>query len=285
MELHFRHCSSSAAGGIGEEWVHQLAALGFNIIAQGRNRAKLEMVKSSILVACPEVDIRLLVTEATVYPNKALTESLESLLQDEDVRLTMVINNLGTVSSGFPMLEQETPETVAEVIVSNAIFPAEIARVTLPHLKLHQPSLLGTVTSLGAWNPPPFLSPYAGTKGFDVSFSRALWNEQAILGTQVDVVCLAPGQVVSGMHKYPATFMAPTSRDWTRSAINGLTSTWWSPRPPPVLIPWRWHYWGQVLSSFTPSLLSDTIARRIAMKLKEDYWSEREVEEVDKKLL
>ena len=124
-----------AAGGIGEEWVLQLAALGFNIIAQGRSRPKLELVRSSILARHPAIDVRLLVTEATIWPNEPLVKGLTSLLEDTSIRLTIVINNLGTVSTGFPLLEEETSESVAAVITSNAIFPAEVARLSLPSLK------------------------------------------------------------------------------------------------------------------------------------------------------
>ncbi|PWN29153.1 NAD(P)-binding protein [Jaminaea rosea] len=277
---------TGSTGGIGEEWVHQLAALGFNVIAQGRNESKLQLVRSAVLARYPAVDVRLLVTEATIWPNEPLVTGLTALVEDDpSVRLTIVINNLGTVSTGFPMLEEESSESVAAVITSNAIFPAEIARICLPALKRHQPSLLCTVTSLGAWNPPPYLSPYAGTKGFDVAFSRSLWNEMAIERQDVDVVCLAPGQVVSGMHKYPPTLMAPLASVWTESAVAALRSTWWRPRPPPVVIPYRWHYWGQMLGQWSPSWLSDTVARKIAVQLKADYWEQAERETVDKKLL
>lgn len=274
--------------------------MGFNLIIQGRNRSKLEKVKSAILVRVPEAIIRLLVTEATIYPNEALTTGLTEMLQAPDVRLTVVINNLGTVSTGLPLLEEETSSTLAQVIISNAFFPAEISRITLPHLKRHQPSLLGVVTSLGAWNPPPFLSPYAGTKGFDVSFSRALWNEMAVERQQVDVVCLAPGQVVSGMHRHPPTLMAPTSEKWTSDAISSLAPlpwwyswsapvSWWTGRPPPVVIPYRWHRWGQRMSEWVPKWFSDNAARAVALGLKQDYKREQsdrdDVDQVDKKLL
>lgn len=57
------------------------------------------------------------------------------------------------------------------------------------------------------FNSLPSLSPYIGTKGFDVSFSRSVYNEMAVEKAQVDVVCIAPGQVVSGMNSGPATIM------------------------------------------------------------------------------
>ncbi|CAO1630775.1 unnamed protein product [Parajaminaea phylloscopi] len=291
---------TGSTGGIGEEWIYQLVELGFNVIAQGRNADKLETLKSTILARAPEADVRLLCTEATIYPNLALTERLTHLLDDPEVRLTIVINNLGTVSTGFPLLEQETSETIGQVLLSNTFFPAEVSRITLPHLKKHQPSLLSVVTSLGAWNPPPFLSPYVGTKGFDVAFSRSLRNEMAVQKEQVDVVCLAPGQVVSNMHPYPATLMAPTSAEWTRSAIEALgptpwwyawwsPSAWWSGRPSGLIVPYLWHRWGQRATLFMPTWVSDMAATNIVLDLRANYRKAQtdrlDREHVEKKLL
>lgn len=51
------------------------------------------------------------------------------------------------------------------------------------------------------------LSPYGGAKAYMLNFSRSLYNEMACENAQVDVVCLAPGQVVSGMNEGPPTAM------------------------------------------------------------------------------
>lgn len=276
---------------MGEEWGKQLAHWGFNVILQGRNRSKLEAVRSSILsaphphhAAGDAVDVRLLVCEATVWPNAGLDAGLDEILSDESIRLTVVINNLGTNSGHFPRLDEETQEEMSSVIISNALFPAEVCRRTLPALKRHQPSLLSNVTSIGAWAPPPFVSPYTGTKGFDVSFSRSLYNEMRVddgaspggfAPFDVDVCCLAPGQVVSGMHHGPRTLMVPTSAEWTASAIAALKSTWWQPRPPALLIPYRWHYWANVVTSMLPSWVINTIATQVALGLREDYRREQ----------
>jgi 17beta-estradiol 17-dehydrogenase / very-long-chain 3-oxoacyl-CoA reductase len=56
------------------------------------------------------------------------------------------------------------------------------------------------------------LSPYCGTKGFDVAFSKSLWNEMQCEKVQVDVVCMVPGQVVSGMNLGPPSTMVSISR-------------------------------------------------------------------------
>lgn len=148
---------TGSTGGMGEEWAKQLAALGFNIIIQGRNKKKLEAVRQAILLSetRPVPTVKLLVTEATIYPNEHLTSLLSALVEDPTIRLTIVINNLGVVSEGYPRLEDETSEGVAQVIIANTIFPAEVTRIAMPWLKKHQPSLLVTVTSMGAWAPPP----------------------------------------------------------------------------------------------------------------------------------
>lgn len=51
------------------------------------------------------------------------------------------------------------------------------------------------------------LSPYCGTKGFDVAFSRSLHNEMVCENEQVDVVCMVPGQVSSNMCLEPVSMM------------------------------------------------------------------------------
>ncbi|PWN44468.1 NAD(P)-binding protein [Ceraceosorus guamensis] len=268
---------TGATGGMGEEWALQLAELGFNIIIQGRNRTKLEAVKAQISKrhaaassrnAGDAVDVRLLVCEATIYPNAGLTDGLAAVLSDSSIRLTVLINNLGVNVTHFPRLEDTRSEEIAEIVIANSFFPAETARICLPHLKRHQPALLVTVTSLGAWATPPYLAPYIGTKGFDVAFSDSLRNEQISEGTQVDVVCMAPGQVQSGMCNEPVGLMIPTSKDWVTSAIASLRSTWWTPVPAAVIAPWTPHAWGQWFTALAPRCIIGPMSRNIIKDLK-----------------
>lgn len=210
---------TGATGGMGAEWAYQLAAHGFNVVLQGRNRAKLEEARQTIvarqvkegakkrrrtsstagsskakattaaaaakapkgssvkrrkstssinvtkdddplgsntvLPVPAHVEVELLVCEATVWPNEGLNDGLDALLSRKDVRLTVVINNLGVQSEGYPRLEDLSQDELSGIVVANSLFPAEIARRTLPYLKKESPSLLVTVTSIGAWTPTP----------------------------------------------------------------------------------------------------------------------------------
>lgn len=187
---------TGATGGMGVEWAYQLAALGFNIIIQGRNKTKLEEVRGTIakrkkirkgrrssaspvkkagqadrdeseeqsakslkedaVLSVPShVEVELLVCEATVWPNEALESGLHETCTRRGIRLTVLINNLGVQSEGYPRLEDLTRDEVAGIVIANSLFPAEVSRTVLPLLKKNQPSLLLTVTSIGAWTPTP----------------------------------------------------------------------------------------------------------------------------------
>lgn len=99
--------------------------------------------------------VEILVCEAVVWPNEALYAGLAGILEKSHVRLTVVINNLGVQSEGYPRLEDLSREEMSGIIVANSLFPAEVTRTCVPHLKRNAPSLCVTVTSLGAWTPTP----------------------------------------------------------------------------------------------------------------------------------
>ncbi|PWN31195.1 NAD(P)-binding protein, partial [Meira miltonrushii] len=208
---------TGATGGMGEEWAYQLAHHGFNVIIQGRNRKKLEVVRETIVSRQIYKDTPKRRKSSTtkreetdeVKRTPSSSRKGNAILSKKDVRLTVVINNLGVQSEGYPRLEDLTKEEMAGIVIANSLFPAEVTRKCMTSLKQNQPSLLVTVTSIGAWTPTPYLSPYMGTKGFDVAFSHSLRSEMICEGEQVDVVCMVPGQVQSGMCAEPVSLMVP----------------------------------------------------------------------------
>lgn len=302
---------TGATGGMGEEWAYQLAHHGFNILLQGRNSSKLLKVKEEIesrrvkkgrarsssssssndneqsnrLAVPSHVQVEILVCEATVWPNEGLRNGLKDFLSEQSHRLTIVINNLGVQSEGYPRLEDLRQEETADIVIANALFPAEVTRIALPSLKRYSPSLVVTVTSIGAWTPTPYLSPYMGTKGFDVAFSHSLRSEMLCEEAMVDVVCMVPGQVISQMCSEPESLMVPTSFNWVRSGIHSLrpggtlanllpyswlaspafqspspaAGSYWT-RPKGVVTPWWPHYLGMLVAQYGPSWLLDSVA-------------------------
>lgn len=128
-----------------------------------------------------------------------------------------------------------------------------------------------------------------GTKGFDVAFSHSLRSEMLCEGANVDVVCMVPGQVQSGMCLEPESLMVPTSKAWVEAAIASLrpggllgavapnillpnlaSFSWWS-RPKAVVTPWWPHYLGIKVAQWGPTWLLDSVAVRTVRDLKQKH--------------
>ncbi|PWN54022.1 NAD(P)-binding protein [Violaceomyces palustris] len=276
---------TGSTNGMGEEWAHQLASQGFNLILHGRSHQKLERVKSEILAKTSSSssssssssgftpEIRFLISDASSHhqPDGEFESSLQELLSDPRVKLTVAINNLGVVLKGYPLLEEVTSEQISQLIVANATFPCVLSSKLLPHLKANQPSLLVNVSSLGAWAPSPYLSIYSASKSFNLVFSHSLYNEMKVENCNVDVVAMVPGTVVSGMNQGPPTSMMPTSKDWVQSAIRSLSPSIFSSRPPPTIIPWSPHSMASKFLNLLPTTLAWNMVRKVNVEEKKKY--------------
>lgn len=142
---------TGATNGMGEEFGYQLAGLGFNVILHGRNASKLAAVRSTIESKHPNVQVRTVAVDASQYPPKL--DEFTTVLRD--VKLTVLINNIGIVSQNYPLLEEETEAELAAQLITNNMFPTMLASLALPYLKKNQPSLMVNMASLGAWAPTP----------------------------------------------------------------------------------------------------------------------------------
>lgn len=93
---------------------------------------------------------------------------------------------------------------------------------------------------------------------------------------QVDVVCMVPGHVISGMLDTTPSLMVPTSKDWVISGIESLRSTWLYPRPHYLIHPWRWQRYAQALTNWLPGFISDQTAIYMALVAREKHWKQLE---------
>ncbi|CAO1633687.1 unnamed protein product [Parajaminaea phylloscopi] len=282
---------TGATNGMGQAWATQLASWGFSILLHGRNADKLAEVRRGILSsleaadgasssskATAAVEIRPVVVDAGLDPpdlsalNEALALGSSTTSGGQSslpLRLRVVINNVGITNEDYPLLEDVSQEEVVKMITLNATFPTLVARMTLPLLKsqANTPSLIVNVASLGAWAPSPYLSVYSGSKAYNLQFSRSLYNEMVLEDQNVDVVCMAPGTVISGMNDGPVTSMMPLAETWVQSAISSLapSSGWFGSaaftRLPPVIVPWTPHARGLKFLNLLPTSLGDKITR------------------------
>jgi 17beta-estradiol 17-dehydrogenase / very-long-chain 3-oxoacyl-CoA reductase len=255
---------TGATNGMGEEYAFQLAELGFHLVIHGRNASKLSSVAANIKSKSPQVHVRTLAIDASANPHEL--DELKDVLSE--LRLTILVNNIGVVTQDYPLLEEQDASQIASQLSVNTLFPTIMAAYALPVLKRNEPSLMINMASLGSWAPAPYLAPYSGSKAYIMGFSRALYNEMRCENREVDVVCLVPGQVVSGMNEGPPTMMMPMAEAWVKKALASLAPGIFSKRPAPVIVPWGAHAWGARAMGIMTRSINDAATCGVTVNLR-----------------
>ncbi len=77
----------------------------------------------------------------------------------------------------------------------NIVALVELSHLFLQGMRQRKSGSIINVASIAAFQPMPYLSIYAASKAFVLSFSEALWAENKDLG--IGVLCLCPGPTES----------------------------------------------------------------------------------------
>jgi short-subunit dehydrogenase len=180
---------TGASTGIGAAFVKKLASKGMNVVLVARSEDKMKNVAAQ----CKDVKttvIPLDLTDADAVPK------LQSRLKEENIEVDLLINN-----AGFGIFGQF--ETIDLAIQQKEIQLNVMALVGLTHAFI--PAMLQkgegaiiNVASTAAHSPIPYLSVYAATKAFVLSFSEALWAEYKDRG--IRILSLNPGATESDFH-------------------------------------------------------------------------------------
>jgi len=105
----------------------------------------------------------------------------------------LLINNAGT--GGTAPFAEQNPDLLASMIDVNVGALTLLTRLLLPELMAQSDAHILNVASLVGWYPTPWMSVYAATKAYVISFSLALRDELARTGVSVSVLC--PSGVVT----------------------------------------------------------------------------------------
>lgn len=206
---------TGASSGIGEEFARQLDQRGYDLVLVARRRDRLEALASEIGGA--EIIEADLSTPAGVA-------AVEERIAKGDVEV--LINNAGFGTNGafadMP-LERELEE-----IDLNVRALTQLTHAALQHMKATKSGTIINVASTGAFQPVPYMSTYAATKAYVLSFSEGIHEEAKTYG--VTVTCLCPGpvktefQAVSGVRaeSMPAGWQTP--QQVVKLALNAAKS-------------------------------------------------------------
>jgi short-subunit dehydrogenase len=207
---------TGASSGIGKSFARELAGQGADLILVSRGRAKLEQLAEDLK---RRHGIRAWVFDGDL----TLGETRERLFQftrANSITVDILINNAGFGHYGA--VPDHSIEDISAMIRLNVEALAALTRMFLPGMQERRKGGILNVASTAAFQPMPYLSVYAATKAFVLSFSEALWME--CLKYDVRVFCLCPGNTLTQFHQTAGIrkqrmFLSASAPDVVRFAL------------------------------------------------------------------
>lgn len=177
---------TGASKGIGKCIAEELAARGIYVLLVARSESLLKEVCTNI---AGKYNVKAFYFVADLSKPAAPGEVLE-WCQKNNYDVNILVNNAGYGLSG--LFDKYTEKEHTDMLQVNVISLVQLTALFMPVLK-SQPSkaYILNIASSAAYQAVPYLSLYAASKTFVLSFSRGLHYE--LKKTNVSVTCVCPG--------------------------------------------------------------------------------------------
>jgi len=180
---------TGASGGIGAAFAAELASRQHNLILVARSADKLHQLAATLQQKF-QIQVEVIVQDLTA-PG-AGTTVFDTVVQT-GLTVDMLVNNAGFGDYGIfvdrPLVKQ------LEMVQLNIVALVELSHLFLQGMRKKKSGSIINVASIAAFQPMPYLSMYAATKAFVLSFSESMWAENKDFG--IRVLCLCPGPTES----------------------------------------------------------------------------------------
>ncbi|MEG3896814.1 MULTISPECIES: SDR family oxidoreductase [unclassified Microcoleus] len=180
---------TGASGGIGAAFAAELAKRQHNLILVARSEDKLQQLAATLQ---QQFKVRVEVIVQDLTAPGAGTTVFDTVVQ-KGWTVDLLVNNAGFGDYGAfadrPLGKQLT------IVQLNIVALVELSHLFLQGMREIKSGSIINVASIAAFQPMPYLSIYAASKAFVLSFSEALWAENKDLG--IRVLCLCPGPTES----------------------------------------------------------------------------------------
>ncbi|MEA5553812.1 SDR family oxidoreductase [Anabaena cylindrica UHCC 0172] len=177
---------TGASGGIGKAFAEELAARKTNLVLVARSIEKLNQIATQ-LEQKYQIQVEVVAKDLT-EPNA--TNDVFDAIKNKGLTIDLLINNAGFGDYG-DFAEREG-ERQLNMIQLNIMALVDLTHKFLPLMRQRRSGSIINVSSIAGFQPMPYLSVYAATKAFVLSFSEALWAENRDYGVHVLVVCPGP---------------------------------------------------------------------------------------------
>ena len=177
---------TGASSGIGERFARELAAKKTNLVLVARSQDKLEQLARELT---DEYQVQ---TEVIVQDLSELAagQAVFDTVQTKGLFIDLLVNNAGFGDYGT-FSDRPLSKQMAMVQL-NITAVVELTGLFLPLMQQKSSGAIINISSIAGFQPIPYMSVYAATKAFVLSFSEALWAENKDLGVKILAVCPGP---------------------------------------------------------------------------------------------
>lgn len=172
---------TGASSGMGREFARSAAdKVKFDELwAVARRADRLEALADELKDKTKVVPVPLDLEDSTSI------DSLGEKIKSEDAEIVLLVNAAGF--GKFQAVTDVPKETADRMLALNCRAMMDMCYTCLPFMKAGARIL--NIASVAAFQPVPYITEYAATKAFVLSFSRGLWKEQKANGITVTALC------------------------------------------------------------------------------------------------
>jgi len=180
---------TGASSGIGLALAEQLAAKGANLVLTARRADRLERLANELRT---RHKVQTQIFAADLARPQAPGEIFR-FIEQQRLPIDILINNAGFGAYGeFRKIDLQRLLDMVQVNVAAVV---HLTHLFLPLMVERRSGYIMIVASTAAFQPVPYMSPYAATKGFDLLFAEGIAEEVRRFGVRVCALC--PGSTAS----------------------------------------------------------------------------------------
>lgn len=192
---------TGASSGIGTAFAQELAMRQINLILVARSQNKLYQLAEKLQSQVP-IKVEVIVQDLT---EQQAAKKVYDTIIEKGLNVDFLVNNAGFGDYGA--FTQRELYRQAEMIQLNIVALVELTYLFLSEMQQRGTGNIINVASIAGFQPLPYLSVYAATKAFVLSFSEALWAENK--GRNINILALCPGPTDSNFFEeadFPDSF-------------------------------------------------------------------------------
>lgn len=176
---------TGASSGIGAEFARALAQRGMNVALTARSTEKLEALAGEL---SQRHGVKAYALPADLRKAEAASD-LARRIAEQGLTIDLLVNNAGFMTYG--PFETVAAERDHDEVMVNVASVVSLSHAFMPAMLERRSGGIINVASVAAFQPIPYLSVYAATKAFVLSFSVALREE--CRDRNVRVLAFCPG--------------------------------------------------------------------------------------------